>query len=228
MNLVFLDIDGVLNNLGSAMGLGSTSRYFDPVSVALVDRLCREGHAQIVVSSSWRNGDTDRLMENLERCGQHVITYEEALKLCEDAKDVHRVLAKHAPKGKPGRKKTSDTLKGNSGAGSGIAASTQQLDRHKNPRRSTRGAWTNWPTVGRRTPSGSGWTRTTRREAEYMVDNDLSRFTTQELLAEVQRRMEATDRTTPYRCATCGSELRGEIHYCSGAPSLAGGTPGFV
>lgn len=69
MNFVFLDIDGVLNNLGSAVALGSMSEYFDPVSVALVDRLCREGNAQIVISSSWRNGDTDRLRDDFRRCG---------------------------------------------------------------------------------------------------------------------------------------------------------------
>jgi hypothetical protein len=37
--------------------------------------------------------------------GQHAITYEEALKLTEGAPDVHRVLARHPPKGEPGRKK---------------------------------------------------------------------------------------------------------------------------
>lgn len=74
MNLVFLDIDGVLNNLGSVAALGSPSKHFDPVSVALVDKLCREADAQIVVSSSWRNGDTGRLISDLRRCGAECLT----------------------------------------------------------------------------------------------------------------------------------------------------------
>jgi hypothetical protein len=36
--------------------------------------------------------------------GKHAINYEDALQLTEGATDVHRVLAKNAPKGKPGPK----------------------------------------------------------------------------------------------------------------------------
>lgn len=68
MNLIFLDIDGVLNNLGSVCAFGNPSKHFDPVSVALIDKLCREGDAKIVVSSSWRNGDIQRLCESLWDC----------------------------------------------------------------------------------------------------------------------------------------------------------------
>lgn len=69
MNVVFLDIDGVLNNLGSVVGLGSPSKVFDPVSVALVKKLCENGAAWIVVSSSWRTGDALELYAALKRCG---------------------------------------------------------------------------------------------------------------------------------------------------------------
>jgi hypothetical protein len=69
MNIVFLDIDGVLNNLGSVVGLGNPSKFFDPVSVALVDKLCKEGDASIVVSSSWRCGNPESLRADLIRCG---------------------------------------------------------------------------------------------------------------------------------------------------------------
>lgn len=63
MNFVFLDIDGVLNNLASGHVLGPTSKYFDPVSVGLVYRLCHETRSptRIIISSSWRNGDTEKL-----------------------------------------------------------------------------------------------------------------------------------------------------------------------
>lgn len=69
MNVVFLDIDGVLNNLGSVIGLGNPSKFFDPVSVALVERLCREGDAKIVISSSWRIGKIYRLIDEMTKCG---------------------------------------------------------------------------------------------------------------------------------------------------------------
>ena len=67
MNFVFLDIDGVLNNLGSVYAFGNPSEHFDPVSVALIERLCCEGCAYIVMSTSWRNGDTDRLCDELRQ-----------------------------------------------------------------------------------------------------------------------------------------------------------------
>ena len=61
MNIVFLDIDGVLNNLGSVVACGIPSKHFDPVSVRLVAKLCENADAKIVVSSSWRNGDLQDL-----------------------------------------------------------------------------------------------------------------------------------------------------------------------
>jgi hypothetical protein len=60
--LVFLDFDGVLNNMGSATAFG-TFHTFDPVSVALMRRLCDETGSKIVVSSSWRPSTQGRLNE---------------------------------------------------------------------------------------------------------------------------------------------------------------------
>ena len=65
MNYIFLDIDGVLNNFGTIIAYGNPSRYFDPVSVRLIERLADQGSASIVVSSSWRTGDTERLRKEL-------------------------------------------------------------------------------------------------------------------------------------------------------------------
>ena len=48
MNLIFLDIDGVLNNL-------------DPENVRHLNDLCVQADARIVVSSSWRNHGRARL-----------------------------------------------------------------------------------------------------------------------------------------------------------------------
>lgn len=74
MNYVFLDIDGVLNNLGSICAFGNPSKYLDPVSVALVARLCTEAPALIVVSSSWRTGNTPEVENALRMAGAEKIT----------------------------------------------------------------------------------------------------------------------------------------------------------
>lgn len=73
MNFIFLDIDGVLNNLATVYAFGNPSKHFDPVSVALIERLCREGGAYIVMSTSWRNGDTDRLTDELRGLAGHYL-----------------------------------------------------------------------------------------------------------------------------------------------------------
>ena len=69
MKVIFLDIDGVLNNRGSAEALGATSKFLDPVSVGLVARICKDCDAKIVISSSWRSGNMDRLIDHLSSVG---------------------------------------------------------------------------------------------------------------------------------------------------------------
>ncbi len=61
MKIVFLDIDGVLNNtkiLKQRLDARSTLRFgpFDPESVRCLNELVDRADAQIVLSSSWRNG----------------------------------------------------------------------------------------------------------------------------------------------------------------------------
>lgn len=51
-NIVFLDVDGVLNSLETWWTIGA--RSFSPISVGLVERLCKAADARIVVSSAWR------------------------------------------------------------------------------------------------------------------------------------------------------------------------------
>jgi hypothetical protein len=64
VKVVFLDIDGVLNNLGSVLAYGNPSKYLDMVSVRLVERLCKHTEAKIVISSSWRIGRTVEQLKN--------------------------------------------------------------------------------------------------------------------------------------------------------------------
>lgn len=56
MKAIFLDIDGPLVNHRSnaAHGPSTILHVFDPVASAMVLRLCKDHHAKIVISSSWR------------------------------------------------------------------------------------------------------------------------------------------------------------------------------
>lgn len=54
--VVFLDMDGVLVTQRSHHAFGSNllMRHIDPVACKLVERLCKENSAKIVLSSTWR------------------------------------------------------------------------------------------------------------------------------------------------------------------------------
>lgn len=80
MKIVFLDIDGVLNNELWFVGSGSTRKaddkkewelsHFDPRCVGLLNDITDFTGAKIVVSSSWRIGRSfDDLQELLEDAG---------------------------------------------------------------------------------------------------------------------------------------------------------------
>lgn len=55
--VIFLDIDGVLNSVGSAIAFG-TYRRFSHVSMGILRRLVERTNADIVISSSWRVGSS--------------------------------------------------------------------------------------------------------------------------------------------------------------------------
>ncbi len=60
INILFLDIDGVLNstqwyNSNSCKALDkSIKRYFDPVCIEYLNKIVNETEARIIISSSWR------------------------------------------------------------------------------------------------------------------------------------------------------------------------------
>ena len=60
MNILFLDIDGVLNSKqwhssDSCKALGnSVKRYFDPVCMKYLNSIISETEARVIISSSWR------------------------------------------------------------------------------------------------------------------------------------------------------------------------------
>lgn len=67
--LIFLDFDGVLNSIASQV-VYRTCNKFDSVCVGLVQKLAEDTSAQVVISSSWRVGNTlDGLREHLAKNG---------------------------------------------------------------------------------------------------------------------------------------------------------------
>lgn len=54
MNIIFLDIDGVLNSERYMRKYGSTGLVIDPLRLALVKRIVDETDAKIVLTTSWR------------------------------------------------------------------------------------------------------------------------------------------------------------------------------
>lgn len=61
--ILFLDIDGVLNSLSSVLALGDPNHHLDPVCIKLIERLCKETDAKIVISSAWRIGRTAEALQ---------------------------------------------------------------------------------------------------------------------------------------------------------------------
>ncbi len=71
MKILFLDINGVLNSVRSAVALGGHSyrkKYhekFDKIAVALIRKLCNSTSTKICLSSIWRIGYTVETLPNL-------------------------------------------------------------------------------------------------------------------------------------------------------------------
>ena len=77
MNIIFLDVDGVLNNLSYVMHLidncrvrGGGYHILDPLCVKRLNKVLKETDANIVISSTWREMyEQDELSEYFERQG---------------------------------------------------------------------------------------------------------------------------------------------------------------
>ncbi len=70
MKIVFLDIDGVMNNWTHLDSLGSFGVHykwdescFDPKSVKALSAILRKSGAKVVISSTWRKYDSDKAIE---------------------------------------------------------------------------------------------------------------------------------------------------------------------
>lgn len=99
MNIVFLDFDGVLNNMVSAQRL-KTFDTFDPANVAALNRILEVPDTFIVVSSAWRLGRTiEKLQEILTLQGVRGLVYDttprKVANLATRASEIQAWLSKH-------------------------------------------------------------------------------------------------------------------------------------
>ena len=100
MKIIFLDIDGVLTSLRTCVALdgGGLWTEFDPVGVAIIKRLCENHNYKIVISSTWRWGNADRLHEQLTKHNLKQFLHEDwrtELLNTNRGAEVHRWLSKH-------------------------------------------------------------------------------------------------------------------------------------
>ncbi|KOR28754.1 hypothetical protein TI03_04015, partial [Achromatium sp. WMS1] len=70
VNIIFLDIDGVLRPDVSVVyaTMGKAYEAFSPIAVGLLNRLCYETNAELVISSSWRlTHDAGYILNHLQQ-----------------------------------------------------------------------------------------------------------------------------------------------------------------
>ncbi|KOR30790.1 hypothetical protein TI04_04105 [Achromatium sp. WMS2] len=69
VSVIFLDIDGVLRPepTMSTICLGSGQSAFSPLSVGLLNRLCKVTNAELVITSSWRKRGQTKILEQLDK-----------------------------------------------------------------------------------------------------------------------------------------------------------------
>lgn len=58
MNIIFLDIDGVVATPDSCVAFEKLMWCIDPTKARMIERLCRETKSQLVITSTWRKGHT--------------------------------------------------------------------------------------------------------------------------------------------------------------------------
>ena len=58
MNIIFLDIDGVLATPDSCVAFNKVGWVIDPTKAMMIARLCKETNSMIVITSTWKKGHT--------------------------------------------------------------------------------------------------------------------------------------------------------------------------
>lgn len=79
MNIIFLDIDGVIQSPRYCVAINETGflSAFEPAAMSMIRHLLKDSKAKIVISSSWRHGESDATQMMLKQifrsCGFKLI-----------------------------------------------------------------------------------------------------------------------------------------------------------
>jgi len=71
LNVIFLDIDGVLNhhlyyeNNHKKSDLSKEENHLDPSKIELINKLCKQANCKVVISSTWRIGEEVKTLQNM-------------------------------------------------------------------------------------------------------------------------------------------------------------------
>lgn len=103
MKVVFLDVDGVLNNDETSTRTKQGAEFVDDFLIERLKRLIDETDASVVMSSSWRYGhncdvhgdDFYELIEKLEAFGIYIEDYTPELHTDDKAVEIDEYLGEH-------------------------------------------------------------------------------------------------------------------------------------
>ena len=103
LKIIFLDVDGVLNNDATTTRTKSGAEFVDDYLIERLKRLINETDATVVLSSSWRYGrncnshgdDFVELIEKLESYGIYVEDYTPELHTDDKALEINEYLGEH-------------------------------------------------------------------------------------------------------------------------------------
>ena len=95
LNVIFLDIDGVLNHHlwyeGADRDKEETSneRHLDPSKIELINQLCKDANCKVVISSTWRGGKSIKwLQDTLNSRGATFEVIDKTGRCCSDVRGV--------------------------------------------------------------------------------------------------------------------------------------------
>lgn len=99
MKLIFLDIDGVMNNYKCELSDKHDSLAFDEESVKLLKKLIEKTKAKLIISSTWRIGETLETLNSKVlkhyKLDKHVIDFTPALTETIRGEEIKLVLEKY-------------------------------------------------------------------------------------------------------------------------------------
>lgn len=103
LKVIFLDVDGVLNNDATNTRTKSGAEFVDDFLIKRLKRLIDETDAIVVMSSSWRYGrscqshcsDFNELIEKLAEFGVEIEDYTPELRITDKSVEIDEYLGEH-------------------------------------------------------------------------------------------------------------------------------------